>query len=104
MRLWAVLRATVHGYIEDEAMTEAKERIDAASKERVSALVAVATQLFELDKARAWEVMHEVNLQAQRTIWRPPLAIQALQNLVDAAEARGQEGRLRDGAVCAHGR
>ncbi len=44
----------------DEALTEAKERIDAASQERVSALVAVATQLVELDRARAWEVMLEV--------------------------------------------
>ncbi|MDT5296277.1 MAG: hypothetical protein QOJ76_3157 [Acidobacteriota bacterium] len=44
----------------DEALTEAKERIDAASKERVSALVAIATQLVELDRARAWEVMLEV--------------------------------------------
>jgi hypothetical protein len=44
----------------DEALTEAKERIDPASKERVSALVAVATQLVELDRARAWEVMLEV--------------------------------------------
>jgi hypothetical protein len=44
----------------DEALTEAKERIDAASKERVSALVAIATQLIELDRARAWEVMLEV--------------------------------------------
>jgi hypothetical protein len=44
----------------DEALNEAKERIDAASAERVSALVAVATQLYELDRARTWEVMHEV--------------------------------------------
>jgi hypothetical protein len=44
----------------DEAQREARERIDPASKERVSALVAVATQLFELDKARAWEVMLDV--------------------------------------------
>jgi len=44
----------------DEALTEAKERIDAASRERASALVAIATQLFELDRARTWEVMHEV--------------------------------------------
>jgi hypothetical protein len=44
----------------DEAQTEAKERIDAASKERVSALVAIATQLVEIDRARAWEVMLEV--------------------------------------------
>ncbi|MET0648051.1 MAG: hypothetical protein ABW208_15655 [Pyrinomonadaceae bacterium] len=44
----------------DEALTEAKERIDPASTERASALVAIATQLYELDRARTWEVMHEV--------------------------------------------
>ena len=33
-----------------------------------------------------WELMHEINLQAGRLIWRAPLAVQALQNLVDAAE------------------
>jgi len=32
--------------------------------------------------------MHEINLQAGRLIWRPPLAVQALQNLVDAAVQR----------------
>jgi hypothetical protein len=44
----------------DEALAEAKERIDHASAERASALVAIATQLYELDRARTWEVMHEV--------------------------------------------
>jgi hypothetical protein len=44
----------------DEAMVEAKERIDPASKERVGALVAVATQLIEIDRPRAWEVVLEV--------------------------------------------
>jgi hypothetical protein len=44
----------------DEALAEAKERIDPASRERVSALVAIATQLYELDRARTWEVMLEV--------------------------------------------
>ena len=44
----------------DEALKEAKEHIDPASKERVSALVAIATQLVELDRPRAWEVMLEV--------------------------------------------
>lgn len=41
----------------EEAQAEARERIDPASPERASALVAVATQLIELDRARAWEVM-----------------------------------------------
>jgi len=61
----------------DEALTEAKERIDAASKERVSALVAIATQLVEIDRARAWEVMHEV-VKASNT----------------AKEYTGEDGRL----------
>jgi hypothetical protein len=30
--------------------------------------------------------MSEINLEAGRAIWHPPLAVQALQNLVDAAE------------------
>jgi len=44
----------------DEALTEAKERIDPASRERVSALVAIATQLYDVDRPRTWEVMLEV--------------------------------------------
>ena len=43
----------------DEAAAEAR-RIDDSSPERVRALVAVATQLAELDRARAWELMNEV--------------------------------------------
>ncbi|PYS76812.1 MAG: hypothetical protein DMF66_12650 [Acidobacteria bacterium] len=44
----------------DEALKEAKEHIDDSSPERVSALVAVATQLVELDRPRAWDVMLQV--------------------------------------------
>jgi hypothetical protein len=44
----------------EEALIEAKERMDAASKERASALVAITTQLIELDRPRAWELMLEV--------------------------------------------
>jgi hypothetical protein len=43
----------------DEALAEAK-RIDASSPDRVRALVAVATQLKELDRPRAWEVLIEI--------------------------------------------
>jgi hypothetical protein len=43
----------------DEAATEAR-RIDDGTVERVRALLAVATQLAELDRPRAWETMHEV--------------------------------------------
>jgi hypothetical protein len=41
----------------EEALTEAKERIDAATPERPSALVAIATQMLDLDRPRAWEVV-----------------------------------------------
>jgi hypothetical protein len=44
----------------DEALNEAKEHIDPALQERASALVAIATQLYDLDRARAWEVMLDV--------------------------------------------
>jgi hypothetical protein len=37
-----------------------------------------------------WEVMHEVNLEAGRPIWHPPMAITALGNLIDAAEREGR--------------
>ncbi|HEU4594872.1 MAG TPA: hypothetical protein VFS10_06860 [Pyrinomonadaceae bacterium] len=43
----------------EESLLEAK-RIDDASPERASALVAIATQFYELDRPRAWEVMTEV--------------------------------------------
>jgi hypothetical protein len=43
-------------------------------------------RLVDLHGHDPWELMHEINLEAGRPIWRPPLAVQALQNLVDAAE------------------
>jgi hypothetical protein len=45
-----------------------------------------AQRLVDLRDRDPWELMHEINLEAGRPIWRPPLAVQALQNLVDAAE------------------
>jgi hypothetical protein len=44
------------------------------------------TRLADLAGRDPWDVMHEINLQAGRVIWRPPLAVAALQNLTDAAE------------------
>ena len=44
------------------------------------------TCLADLAGRNPWEVMHEINLQAGRVIWRAPLAVIALQNLIDAAE------------------
>ena len=55
-------------------------------------------RLADLRGRDPWELMHEINIAAGRTIWRPPLAVQALQNLVDAAErdaARRNRARKR---------
>ena len=43
-------------------------------------------RMHDLTGRDASELMHEINLAAGRPIWRPPIALQALQNLVDAAE------------------
>lgn len=43
------------------------------------------TCLADLRGRGAYDLVHEVNLQAGRTIWCPPLAVEAMQNLVDAA-------------------
>ncbi len=43
----------------DEATAEAR-RLDEGSPERIRALLAVATQLSNLDRARAWGLMEEV--------------------------------------------
>lgn len=52
----------------------------------IERLASIGVQrLSDLRGRDPWDVMHEINLQAGRPIWRPPLAIVALQNLVDAA-------------------
>jgi hypothetical protein len=50
------------------------------------------TRLADLRARDPWEVMHEINLEAGRPIWRSPIAVAALQNLIDAA--------VRDSAGC----
>ena len=56
-------------------------------------------RLAELEGRDPWELMHEVNVQVGRVIWQPPLAILALQNLIDAAgrEAHPPARRPSDG-------
>ena len=46
-------------------------------------------RLSDLRGRDPWDLMHEINLEAGRPIWQPPMAIIALQNLVDASEREG---------------
>jgi hypothetical protein len=46
-------------------------------------------RLADLRGRDPWELMHEINLEAGRPIWRAPIAVAALQSLIDAA---GREG------------
>jgi hypothetical protein len=57
------------------------------------------TCLADLRGRDAWELMHEINLEAGRPIWRAPLAVAALQNLVDAAERGDAVSPTRGRAV-----
>ena len=43
-------------------------------------------RLADLRGRDSWDLMHEIILRVGRPIWRPPLAVAALQNLVDAGE------------------
>ncbi len=52
-------------------------------------------RLADLRGRDPWEVMHEINLEAGRPIWRAPMAVAALQNLIDAAEREGASSPAR---------
>jgi len=43
-------------------------------------------RLADLRGRDPWQLMQEINLEAGHPIWRPPIAVAALQNLIDAAE------------------
>jgi hypothetical protein len=66
----------------------AKMKVVRLCGERVIArLESIGTRrLADLAGCDPWALMHEVNLQAGRPIWRAPMAVVALQNLIDAAE------------------
>ena len=54
------------------------------------------TRLVDLRGCDPWDLMYEINLEAGREIWRPPIAVQALQNLVRAAEREHQARSRRE--------
>ena len=46
------------------------------------------TQLGDLADRDPYELVQEVNIQAGRPIWHPPIATQAMANLIAAANSR----------------
>ena len=63
----------------------------------VERLASIGVQrLADLRGRDPWDLMHEINLEAGRPIWRPPMAIIALQNLVDASEREPSNPRAQD--------
>ena len=54
------------------------------------------TRLADLRGRDPWQLMHEINLEAGRPIWRAPIAVVVLQNLIDA-EQEGTGPPARDG-------
>ena len=62
----------------------------------ISRLESIDTRrLSDLAGRDPWELMHEINLQAGRPIWRAPMAIIALQNLIDAGESETSSSAQR---------
>ena len=52
-------------------------------------LAAIGVERLEDVRGRdAEDLMHEVNIEAGREIWRPPMATRALSNVIAAAEAQ----------------
>lgn len=61
-------------------------------------------RLSDLAGRDPWQLMHRINVEAGRPIWQPPMAIRALENLIEAAEQERAGGRTRrelNGAVAA---
>ncbi len=55
------------------------------------------TKLRDLAQRDPYQLVHEVNIAAGRPIWRPPIATQAMTNLIAAAqrEPNVETGRVR---------
>jgi nucleotidyltransferase/DNA polymerase involved in DNA repair len=63
-------------------------------------------RLADLDGSDPWELMHRVNVKAGRPIWHAPMAIIALENLVEAARrdsTGAPTGRACGDELCAAG-
>jgi hypothetical protein len=73
--------------VTSESEREQTRRVHLCSERVLACLESIGvTGLAVLAGRDPWHVMYEINLQAGRVIWRPPLTIGALQNPIDAAE------------------
>lgn len=71
----------------DERERAKMEAVRLCGERVITRLESIGTRrLADLAGRDAWELLHEINLQAGRAVWRAPMAITALQNLIDAAE------------------
>ena len=71
----------------DERERAKMEVVRLCGERVITRLESIGTRrLADLAGRDPWDLMHEINLQAGRPIWRAPIAISALQNLIDAAE------------------
>jgi hypothetical protein len=69
--------------------------VDRCGERVVMRLASIGVErLADLQGRDAWDLMQEVNLEAGRPIWRAPIAINALQNLIDAADLVGGRGPI----------
>jgi hypothetical protein len=53
------------------------------------------TKLRDLANRDPYQLVHEVNLAAGRPIWHPPVATQAMSNLIAAADRESNAGSRR---------
>jgi hypothetical protein len=73
--------------VTSESEREKMRRVHLCGERVLARLESIGmTRLADLASRDTWHVMHEINLQAGRVIGRPPLAIAARQNPIDAAE------------------
>lgn len=100
-RLIAVLSNLINAAIGERDLSERDKllRVPLCGERVIERLKSIGIErLADLKGKNPYLLMHEINLVAGRSIWRPPMAIIALTNLIKAAEGehpRGNQSRKR---------
>ena len=80
-----------------DAEREKMLAVHMCGQRKIERLASVGVRrLADLRGRDPWDLMYEINLEAGRPIWQPPMAIIALQNLVDASEREGTNSAARN--------